>query len=168
MGLSEIQKIEHMAEDLRDQVSAILDQARFMLSCRPELAFEYRVVVWETWRDEKKQWRTWAKGRELVDGRWVVVDRRRVRTWARPQECAHCVVDAQGRPASEAVDLAIVSKVRWLPDGHPGWSVIPAAAYIVGGDTWEMGAAFKRIPGGDWPHIQRRNWLGKIRSAKIA
>ena len=167
MGLSESAKIARMASDLREPAREVLEVARELLARRPEVAEKYRVVVWETWRPAAKQWRIWAKGRELVDGRWVVVNRRKVRTWARPQESAHCVVDALGEPASEAIDLAIVSRTRWLPDGHPGWAIIPAAAYIAGGDLWEMGASFKRVPGGDWPHLQRRNWLARRRDATL-
>ena len=163
---SEQRKIRFLAPDLQEPCGRAIEHARELLAARPGMS-EYRIVLWETWRSYKKQMKRFSRGRELVDGRWVVTNARRVVTWAMPDQSAHCCKDGRGKPAAQAFDLVICTRSAWLPDGHPAWGIIPTAAYLAAGDMLESGAMFKSIPGGDWPHIQRRNWMEHRRNGTV-
>lgn len=150
-------ELEKLHPKLRWIAESICSVARCLLA-RHEAMDGHRLRFIEGFRPHDKQWRLFKRGREKRGERWVVVKRRQVVTYARPNESPHCVV-LGGKPAALAMDLAIITPENtWLRDGHPSWALIPAAAAIVAPNEIEMGASFKRIPGGDWPHLQWAKW----------
>lgn len=117
----------------------------------------YDCYIASVWRDPYKQWELYKKGRTQNDkGRWIIQDRSKVVTYARPDQTPHCVTD-DGAPASCAIDIAITKDGAWLPDKHPGWGIIGAAVALAAcGDEVVWGAHFNRLR--DWPHIEYRTW----------
>lgn len=132
----------------------------------------FRAIIFEAAREPARQWALYRRGRryDKAKRKWVVVDRSRIFTNATPDSSAHCVQTPDGKPASMAADIVILLRTKstwrgetrysgaWLWDQHPAWSFVPAAAASCGYEEIDIGAAFKSIRGGDWPHIQRANW----------
>lgn len=96
-----------------------------------------------------------------MDGVWVKGSGAVV-TNARPDQTPHCVTLADGKPASCAIDIAILSSSdgTYLPDKDPRWGIIGAAIGLAGAtSSVSWGGMFSSIR--DFPHVELRDWKSK-------
>lgn len=107
------------------------------------------------YRDFDRQLELYKKGREMVNGKWRIVHPDMVVTHALPGRSAHTVT-LKGKPASCAMDVAIVQDHKWLPDKHPAWGLIGTAVSFVDSDKLVWGAHFSRLR--DWAHVELKDW----------
>ena len=115
--------------------------------------------IFEGHRRVGRQWKLYRKGRrQQPDGSWRKVGR--TVTNAMPHQSPHCVYTPELKPAALACDFWIIdTKTRRLaPDAHPVWAVVPRAGWEAAGEHIAIGAAFRSIRGGDWPHIELATW----------
>lgn len=107
-------------------------------------------------RDPEKQWELYKKGRKQVGVDWVRIQGQSVVTNARPDQTPHCIT-LQGKPASCAVDIALLQDGKYLPDKDPRWGIIGAAIGLSGAtSSVSWGGMFSSIR--DFPHIELKDW----------
>lgn len=85
-------------------------------------------------RTPAEQMLLWSQGRALRGNKWVVVDRKAIRTKALPDHCAHC--------RGGAYDICV------YVNGKPAWDRVDL--FNAAGS---LGKALGLAWGGDWPHF---------------
>lgn len=98
------------------------------------------VIITCTYRSNEEQARLYAQGRDPnVPGPIV--------TRAKAGQSKHNAVNAQGKPAAEAYDLAplVSGKIMW--DDHAAWDIIGKHGKAAGAKWYgEPGAPFREMP----------------------
>lgn len=104
-------RIQTLAPILRPKVEAFLERTA---------KAGYRILVVRAWENTEAQWLKYQQGREFdrATGEWEVTDGFKVVTNARPDQSGHTLIDADGRPASMAIDIIPVDH-----DGRPLWGL---------------------------------------------
>tara|TARA_Y100000310_G_scaffold128277_1_gene127455 strand:- start:144 stop:653 length:510 start_codon:yes stop_codon:yes gene_type:complete len=153
---AEQDRLRQLAPVFRPVAALVLGQVRTMLAVHSGDAYE--AVVMTAWRSHLQQKKAFDAGASK----------------ALPGRSPHNVMTAAGVPASLAIDIAITEPDsrpgakfprKYVGGTHPVWGLIPAAAWVICQqdevlpDYWlRSGSSFRNIPGGDWPHVEIRNW----------
>lgn len=159
-------RIEQLSPALRNIACGHLLHTQAMVR---DLEADFRVHIGETYRDPARQWELFKRGRiyDHERRRWVVRERNRIVTNARPDKTAHCVTLDDGTPDARAYHITLFEPDadRLIPDRDPRWALAVAALAEIGGLTQKItaGAFFRSIPGGDWAHFEQTDWRREAR-----
>lgn len=129
-----------------------------------------RWYVASAYRSPEKQMELYKKGRKLVGVDWVLDPITKINrvTNARPEQTPHCITTPEGKPASCAVDIALVElgeSPTWLDRKDPRWGIIGAAIGLSRASSKLLwGGQFDSIR--DFPHVELRNWRKHVISNK--
>lgn len=96
-------RLDQLHPDLRPKAEKILKTLEEMGKHHG-----FTVYIASAYRSPAKQWKLFKHGRAFIGGKWVVKERRKILTWAKPSQSPHCF-KLRNEPASLAVDMALRS-----------------------------------------------------------
>ena len=87
-------------------------------------------IIAQTFRSATDQLAAWRCGRDENDN---IVDKKLVKTYAKPGTSQHNVVDSTGKPRSRAADILILRHGRVVDDGKdPSYAILGAIGRKLG------------------------------------
>lgn len=117
---------------------------------------KWDVKIVHSYREPALQEKLFNKGREWNGKEFLVTDHRKVVTNARAHQSPHCA-RKDGKPASCAVDFALLRDGKYLPDDHLAWALIGGiAASNAPEGKLEWGGFWTRPR--DLGHLELRDW----------
>ena len=140
-----------LREPFLSVVRKLLHRVSLHLAGDPEVAMGQL----DGWRSPQRQLEKWVEGREIVDGKWTVVDWTKVVSRAPPGSSPH--------EYGEGLDIPLVwatgeHRGKWLPGGPPRdrdrrWE------YYLGAEAEDLGLEW----GGRWDffdgaHVESKTW----------